>query len=282
MWILPLSLVLCSAGLHASWNLIVKGEDDKLFSGWLTVLTPSVLLSPLLLFTGLPSRDTWPILIGSAAIHTGYMLALTRAYVHGDLSVVYPVARGLAPFLVAIGAPLLLGERLSLIATLGIVLVGGGIAWLGISAKRSSASVSGLAWAVTTSVFIAAYSITDKVGVSRAHPVSYLILLMGVNAAFMAPIVLWQRSAHYLACAWGRGWRVSIAGGLLSVTAYLLVLVAMRLTQVSYIAALRENSVVLAALLGWRVLREPYGGRRILASAVVALGLFLLVLAMRG
>jgi len=281
-WLLPLTLVLCSAGLHAGWNLIVKGEDDKLFSGWLTVLTPSLLLSPVLLVTGFPPPEVWPILLGSAVIHTGYMIALTQAYVHGDLSVVYPVARGLAPILVAVGAPLFLGERLSPTAILGIVLVGGGIAWLGVSARRSSASFAGLAWAVATAVFIASYSIMDKVGVSRTNPVSYIIVLMVANSMFMTPVVLWRRDAHHMAILWGRRWRVAVLGGLLSITAYLLVLIAMRLTQVSYIAALRESSVVLAALLGWRVLREPYGGRRIMASALVALGLVLLVLAMRG
>jgi drug/metabolite transporter (DMT)-like permease len=282
MWLLPLILVLCSAGLHAGWNLIVKGEDDKLLSGWLTVLTPSLLLSPALIFAGLPPAAAWPIILGSAGIHTGYMIALTKAYAHGDLSVVYPVARGLAPVFVAVGAPLLLGERLSLRAILGILLVGGGIAWLGLSARCASASLSGLAWAVTTSVFIASYSIVDKVGVSRTNAVSYIIILMGANAVFMAPVVLWRRSAHHLKTVWKRRWRVSVAGGLLSVAAYLLVLFAMSLTQVSYVAALRESSVVLATLLGWRVLREPYGGGRLLASAVVALGLTLLVLAMRG
>ena len=281
-WLLPLILVLCSAGLHASWNLIVKGEDDKLFSGWLTVLTPSLLLSPVLLATGFPSAESWPFLLGSAFIQAGYMITLTRAYIHGDLSVVYPVARGLAPILVAVGAPLLLGERLSSTAILGIVLVGGGVAWLGVSARQSSTSHAGLAWAVATAVFIASYSIVDKVGVSRTNPVSYIIVLMGATAAFMAPVLLWHRDPHRLVAVWRRRWKSAILGGLFSITAYLLVLIAMRMTQVSYIAALRESSVVLAALLGWRVLREPYGGRRILASAIVALGLVLLVLAMRG
>ncbi len=282
MWVLPLALVLCSAGLHAGWNLIVKSEDDKLLSGWFTVLTPSLLLSPTLAFTGLPAPAAWPIILVSALIHTGYMVALTQGYAHGDLSVVYPVARGLAPLLVAVGAPLLLGEQLSPTAVLGIVFVGGGIAWLGILARRASAGFSGLFWAVATSVFIASYSIVDKVGVSRTNPVSYIVLLMGANAVFMTPIVLWRRGRRSLAAVWRRRWRISVAGGLLSIVAYLLVLTAMRMTQVSYIAALRESSVVLAALFGWRFLREPHGGRRMLASAAVALGLVLLVLAMRG
>lgn len=282
MWLLPLTLVLLSAGLHASWNLIVKSEDDKLFSGWLTVATPAVLLSPTLIFTGVPPRDAWSILAASGVIHTCYMLALTRAYTHGDLSVVYPVARGLAPLFVALGAPWILGERLSVPAIFGIVLVGSGIAWLGLSARRAATSVPALAWAIVTAVFICAYSIVDKVGVTRTNPLAYIVVLMGANAVSMSPFVLWRRDRTHLADLWRRRWGISVVGGLLSVTAYLLVLMAMRLTQVSYIAALRETSVVLAALLGWRILGEDSGARRILASAVVAFGLFLLVLAMKG
>ncbi len=282
MWVLPLTLVLLSAGLHAGWNLIVKSEDDKLFSGWLTVMTPAVALSPVLLFTGLPSPDAWPILAGSGVIHTFYMLALIQAYTHGDLSVVYPIARGLAPLLVAVGAPLALGERLSVLAIFGIILVGGGITWLGLSARRRHASLAALGWAIATAVCICSYSIVDKVGVTRTNPLTYIIVLMGFNGVCMTPFVLWRRDRARLADLWRRRWGISVAGGLLSVAAYLLVLMAMRLTQVSYIAALRETSVVLAALLGWRVLGEGYGARRILASGVVVLGLFLLVLAMKA
>ncbi len=281
MWLIPLALVLLSAGLHASWNLIVKSEDDKLFSGWLTVMAPAVLLSPVLLFTGLPSRDAWPILIGSGAIHTCYMMALIRAYTHGDLSVVYPVARGLAPLLVAVGAPWILGERLSLPAIVGIVLVGGGIVWLGLSARRAATSRAALGWAMATAVCICSYSIVDKVGVSRANPLAYIVVLMGLNAACMSPFLLWRRDRRRVADARPRRWGMSVTGGLLSVAAYFLVLTAMRLTQVSYVAALRETSVILAALLGWRVLGEDYGAQRLLASAVVALGLLSLVLAMK-
>ena len=282
MWLLPLALVLCSAALHATWNLIVKGEDDKLCTGWLTSLTPAVLLSPVLFFTGLPSRDVWPILAASGCLQALYMIALTRAYSLGDLSVVYPVARGLAPLLVGLGAPLVLGERLSPLATIGIGLMGGGIAWLGFSSRRSRGGLLALAWATVTASCIASYSIVDKIGVSKAHPLAYIIALFWCMAAFMIPFVLWQRGFKRLGNLWRRRWPALVTAGLMSLGAYLLVLIAMRLTQVSYIAALREISVVLAALLGSRVLREPHGGRRVLASAAVALGLILLVLAMRG
>lgn len=282
MWLLPLILVLLSAGLHANWNLIVKRQEDKLFSGWLTSLVPSVLLSPLLLVTGLPSSDVWPILGASGLIHIAYMIALVRAYTHGDLSVVYPVARGTAPLIVAACAPIFLGERLTPLAMAGIASVGGGITWLGVSAGRSVGAFQGLVWALATAATIAAYSMLDKVGVSRTHPLAYVILLLGVNGIGMAPYVLWKRDRRHLWRVWRETWPAALTGGLLSLVAYLLVLTAMRLTQVSYVAALREISVVFAAILGARLLGEPYGGRRLMASIVVAGGLFLLVLAMRG
>lgn len=282
MWLLPLALVLCSAGLHASWNLIVKSEVDKLFSGWLTVLAPSLILSPALFVTGLPPREAWPFLLGSGALESLYVVALTRAYTYGDLSVVYPVARGLAPVFVAMAAPIALGERLSPLAMLAILLVGGGISWLGFSAGRSATRVAALLWAVTTAALIASYSIVDKAGVSRSHPLAYIITLFGLTAVIMTPYVLQQREFQQLRAIWRLRWRILVAGGLLSFGAYLLVLIAMRLTQVSYVAALRESSVIIATLLGWRVLKEGFGGRRLAASTLVALGLFLLVLAMRG
>jgi drug/metabolite transporter (DMT)-like permease len=282
MWVLPLILVLLSAGLHASWNLIVKRQSDKLFSGWLTSLVPSVLLAPALVFTGLPPSDVWPILGTSGLVHTAYMIALVQAYTHGDLSVVYPVARGTAPLLVALCAPVLLGERLTPLAILGVASVGGGIAWLGLSARRAAGTCRGLLWALATAGTIAAYSMLDKVGVSRTHPLAYVIVVLGLNGVGMTPYVLWQRDRRRLWALWRETWPSAVTGGLLSLVAYLLVLTAMRLTQVSYVAALRETSVVFAAALGARVLGEPYGGRRIVASVVVACGLFLLVLAMRG
>jgi drug/metabolite transporter (DMT)-like permease len=282
MWLLPVSLVLLSAALHASWNFIVKRQDDKLFSGWLTFLVPGVLLSPVLLFTGLPSPAAWTFLCASSLIHTLYMIGLVQAYHHGEFSVVYPVARGAAPLLVAVGAPVLLGERLSAVGGLGIVLVGGGIAWLGLSARRSPGTTRGVLWALATAGTIAAYSMTDKAGVARAHPVAYVIVLLGLSGCILTPYVLWKRDARHIGALWRQVWPSAVVGGVLSLLAYLLVLTAMRLTQVSYVAALRETSVVFAAALGARMLDEPYGGRRVAASAVVAGGLILLVLAMRG
>lgn len=282
MWLLSLSLVLLSAALHASWNLIVKSGDDKLVAAWLTVLAAPLVLWPLLCVTGLPSRDIWPILLGSGAIHAAYNLALVQAYEHGDLSIVYPVARGLAPLFVAMAAPMLLGERLPPVALAAVILVGGGIAWLGCAGHWAVRQLADLRWAVMTAVLIATYSMVDKVGVMSSNAATYAVVLFGCNAAVMTPYVLGTRGWKNVATAWhSRRWML-VASGLCSACAYLLVLAAMRLTQVSYIAALRESSVVFGAVLGWRALKEPFGRQRLLAASVVTVGLVLLAIAMRG
>jgi drug/metabolite transporter (DMT)-like permease len=282
MWLLSLALILASAGLHASWNLIVKGEDDKLVSAWLTVLVPPLVLWPLLFLTGLPSRQAWPILLGSGTIQAAYVASLARAYEHGDLSVVYPVARGLAPPLVALGAPVILGEYLSPFAMTAVALVGGGIGWLGLAARGCATRIPALGWATLTAALIATYSIVDKVGVMRSNPLAYIILLWVWIAVIMTPYVLLFRRPWQIQEIWQQRRGILLTSGLLSIGAYLFVLIAMRLTQVSYVATLRESSVIFGAVLGWRVLGEPFGGQRVSASDVVTLGLILLALAMRG
>jgi len=282
VWALSLAIVLVAACLHASWNLIVKRDDDKLISAWIIVLTPAVILSPLLVWTGLPPRAAWPMLLASGIIHTFYNSWLARAYEHGDLSVVYPIARGLAPLLVALAAPFVLGERLTPLAVAAIVLVGGGICALGLTAHRSRSRLSSLAWAAATAATTAGYSLVDKMGVMRANALSYVVVLFALNALLMGPLVFRERGWGQVAAVWRLRRGRLVLGGLSSLGAYLLVLCAMQLTQVSYIAALRESSVVIGALLGWRVLGEPFGLPRILAAMVVAAGLALLVLAMRG
>jgi len=163
-----------------------------------------------------------------------------------------------------------------------VLLVGGGVSWLGLAARRAAAGGPALRWAGATAALIATYSIVDKLGVMRSNAVAYAIILFGCNAAIMTPYVVARRGPRRIRAAWrGRAGRLA-ASGLFSVGAYLLVLVAMRFTHVSYIAPLRESSVVFAAGLGWWVLGEPFGGRRLAASAMVAVGLILLALAMRA
>jgi drug/metabolite transporter (DMT)-like permease len=277
---LPSVLILCSAVLHVSWNLLIKRGGDKLVSAWMLDLVPPVLLWPLLFFTGVPDRQGWAVALLSGGIHAAATVALVEAYERADLSVAYPVARGLAPVLVAAGAGLALGERLSPQAVLGVLAVGIGVAWLGASARSVGRSVVGLAWAATMAALIAAYSIVDKIGVTRTHPLAYALIFMACDTVLLAPYVLLRRGPGRIAAVVRREGLPIFASAIISFVGYLLVLVALRLTQVSYVAALREVSVVLAAIVGWRVLGEPAGAQRIAAAVLAAGGLIMLSLAL--
>lgn len=130
---LAISLVFLSAGLHASWNLLLKTGEDKLVFAWLTVATGPIILWPVLCIVGVPPSTSWPFLLASAVVHVAYWVTLARAYEDGHLSVVYPVARGIAPIFVTFGAMLMLHEKLTLFAICAIVLIGSGVVAIGLS-----------------------------------------------------------------------------------------------------------------------------------------------------
>lgn len=278
--LLPSVLILLSAVLHVSWNLLIKRGGDKLVSAWTLDLVPAALLWPLLFFTGFPDRRAWGVAAVSAIFHAASSVALAEAYERADLSVVYPVARGLAPVLVAVGAGIALGERLSPQAVLGVLAVGIGVAWLGVSARSVGQGFAGLAWAATMAALIAAYSIVDKIGVTRTPPLAYAIIFMACDTALLTPYVMLRRGRKRIADVVRREGLLIAASAAISLAGYVLVLSAMRLTQVSYVAALREVSVVLAAIVGWRVLGEPVGAQRIAAALLAAGGLITLSLAL--
>jgi drug/metabolite transporter (DMT)-like permease len=275
---LPTVLILLSAALHVSWNLLVKRGGDKLVTIWTLDLVPPILLWPLLFVVGVPGPEAWSVIVVSAVVHAASTVALVEAYERADLSVAYPVARGLAPVLVAVGAALVLGERLSLAATAGVLAVSLGVVWLGLSARRVGESLAGLAWAAAMAALIATYSIVDKIGVTRAHPVSYAIVFMALDSVMLTPYVLWRRGRHRVQAVLWEERRTIAASSLLGLIGYLLILVALRLTEVSYVATLREISVVLAAIVGWRVLKEPVGAERVAAATLAAAGLITLSL----
>ena len=278
--LLPTVLILLSAVLHVGWNLLIKRGGDRLVSAWMLDLVPPLLLWPLLFVMGVPDRRAWAVALLSGAFHAASTVALVEAYERADLSVAYPVARGLAPVLVAVGAGITLGEQLSAQAVLGVLAVGTGVAWLGLSARGVGQGLGGLGWAATMAMLIAAYSIVDKIGVTRTHPVPYAIIFMTCDTAFLAPYVLLRRGPRRVGEALRREGLAIFATAIISLVGYLLVLVALRLTQVSYVAALREVSVVLAAIVGWRVLGEPVGVQRVTAAVLAAAGLLTLSLAL--
>ena len=280
---LALALVLASAGLHAGWNLFVKRDSDPVIAGWRTVVAGALVSAPALLLTGPPPVQVWTLIALSSAIHTLYGLSLATAYRHGDLSVVYPIARGLAPLLTTAGAAILLGELLPLASWLLIALISAGLAAIGLSAARGSvAGAAALPWSGLTAITIASYTVLDKHAVQDVNPLAYGIALFIGNSVLYTLLLAWRRGPRALITAWNGRALDGIAGGLMSVGAYALVLAAFQLGAAGYVAALRESSILISLALGRYRLGDDVKILRGAASVAVTAGLVLLgVLAVR-
>lgn len=282
-----LGLVLLAAVAHATWNLLARRAEEKLAFLWCGTAVSTVLLLPIgawLLLHESISPIGWLVVTLSAGLEALYYWTLAQAYRYGDLSLVYPIARGTAPILVPLLAVLFLGETLSglALAGIGLVVVGTGLIHtrqlgrLSLGAIVAVLGQLGTRYALLTGLVIAAYSALDKYGVSLVTPVLYGYLLFAGLTIVLAPFMVRQRAA--LAMEWKLRRGSIVVVGLLAPASYLLVLLALTLAPVSYVAAAREVSVVLAAVLGAVVLHEGYGRQRLLGSTAIAGGLMLLVL----
>lgn len=282
---LALGLLLTAAATHTSWNLLVKQAGDKQIFTWWALLVGAIAFLPLLLFGPLPPAGVWPVVFISALVETIYLLLLTFAYQHGDFSLVYPIARGLAPGLLAVWAVLFLSEPLHAggvvglaLLLLGLVVVGSGAWWV----QRKSAAVSGTAigLALSVALCISVYSAIDGAAVNEMHAaaVQYTVLVLALTAVFFTPLALLLRGRAVLQPVRGQ-WIQVIIGGLLSVLTYILVLIAFSMARVSYGGAIREISIVFAAFIGWRWLGEGFGLPRIIGAMLMFAGIVVIAVA---
>jgi drug/metabolite transporter (DMT)-like permease len=242
------------------------------------------LFVPALFFTGLPDRSVWLLLLTSVVVEIAYYLTLATAYSQSDFSLVYPLARGAAPALIAVWAALFLGEELTPGGILGLAVIVAGLLVLGLtgllsarSAKETDRSVrwKGVLLAALVAVLISIYSTIDAAAVRMTGTLPYTILVFLLAPVLTAPLVV-ARYRGRLGQVWRRGAGRILAIGLLTVSAYLLVLFAYRIAPLGYSGAIREISVVLAALAGWRFLGERMGGLRLLGAGIVFAGILLI------
>jgi drug/metabolite transporter (DMT)-like permease len=280
-----LVLVVCAAVLHATWNALAKRAEHQLAFLWSSVSLATLFLLPLGLWRlpGEPSPMAgWPFVAASVGIHALYFWALGRSYRYGDFSRVYPMARGLGVALVPLIALPVFGEQLSWLGSLGVGLVVLGIVGLSRSpsARRGPPGGgigAGTVWAVVTGLTIASYSLVDKAGVARLHPMPY-IALMGLGlSVILSPVVLADRQA--LAHEWRRRWRTILVASAMNLTSYLLVLFAFRLSKVGYVVASRELSILFSAFIGSLWLGEGRLGPRLAGASVVLAGVVCVALA---
>lgn len=269
-----LLLVLLSALMHAGWNYLVKASPDALLDTVGLALGGSLLAACLVPWIPLPARESWPWLGVTVIVHVAYFYVLIETYRHADLSVAYPLMRGTAPVVVALAAPLF-GEPVSLALMAGVMLVGIGImlpAWIGF--RAGAVLRAGIGFAFANSLIIALYTVIDGIGVRLSgSAMSYVLWLFLLDAWGIFAIAWLRRGGgapifQHLR----RRWKFAAAGSLLTTGSYGIVLWAMTAAPIPAIAALREFSVVFAALLGSLFLKERMGGWRIAGASMVASG----------
>jgi len=280
-----LGLVICAAVLHAAWNALAKRGREPLAFLWLASMVATPVFFPFaareLAISGLPMRAV-PFVIGTVLLHAVYFYALGRAYASGAYSVVYPIARGLGVALVPIVAWMWLDERLSPLGVAGIVLVILGVLVLHrVGGRPVSVSPGALGsaslWAVVTGLTIASYSVLDKVGVTRLHPVPYIFLMEAGCVVAFTPFML--RRLGTARAEWATNRWTIIVTGVMSAGGYTLVLFAFQLSKAGYVVASRELSIVLSALIGSLLLGEGRLPPRLGAATIVLAGVACVALA---
>ena len=273
--------VLLGALLHAAWNALVKSGGDKQLDLALVHLLGALAALPLLWWVGLPPVAAWPFIGVSLLIHVAYYVTLNGAYQHGDLGSTYPIMRGSAPLLVALGSSLVLGERLSAVAWLGIAAITVGVLMVGLSRPAQTLHHRrAIGFALANAAVIAAYTLVDGSGVritaDAGHAtVSYVLLLVVLDGLPYPALVFAQRGAAArpaMRAYARRRWPLATLGGLASMGSYGIALWAMTRAPVAAVSALRETSVLFATALSVWVLKERFGLQRAGGAAVIVAG----------
>lgn len=268
--------VLFGALLHASWNAMVKSSADKAMDAAVIHLVGSVVAIPLVLVLGLPPPAAWPYLAASIVIHIGYYIALTGAYKHGDLGLTYPLMRGSAPLLVALSSSMVLGETLSPLAWAGVLGVSCGVLALGLS-RHAMESPRAVAFALSNAVIIALYTVVDGLGVRiSGNALQYVATLFVLDGWPFGLIVLWRRGGSAFWTYTRRRAPLAAVGAAASLGSYGIALWAMTRAPVATVAALRETSVLFAALIGTWFLKEAFTVRRAIGTATILAGVMAL------
>ncbi len=275
---LVFALVLAAAAMHAGWNALVKARLEPLVAMALLVACCGAVGLPLLAAFGPPPAVAFPYIAGSLGLHLLYYLALAAAYRRGDMSQVYPIARGGAPLFTALATVLLLRQPISHHALVGVLVLGGGVILMALHRRRGPArpDVAALGFALLTGAIIAGYTVVDGMGARRAGDAGAYAALLFVLDAFPLPLlVLWWRGAaafrparFYL--------RQSAIGGAMSLGAYWIAIWAMTVAPIPIVAALRETSVLFSAAIAIIVLRERFVPIRGAAAVVILAGILMI------
>ena len=271
--------LLGSAAVHAFWNLLLKTTHHRRPVVWWALIVTNLCCAVILIARPHSIAPVWPLLLVSAVLEASYYLILTAAYQVGDFSLVYPVARGTAPGLLALWAILVLSERPSAFGVLGILLIATGIGVVGWSGRIGRPSKA-LALSLLLALVISVYSIIDGVAVRRVDPVDYTAAMFFMVTLLLTPVLMGQEGWDGIRGALRLEPVRIVTIGILQLAGYLIVLWVYARAPVSYGGAIRESSILVGALFGWRFLGEPFGMRRVGGALVIVAGV--LLIALRG
>ncbi len=251
----------------------MKLSDDRFLALWGLFVAGGACSAAVLVVTGLPAAAAWPWLLGSGLVHVVYVLSLARAYDVADFSLAYPVARGGGALVAAVLGASVLHDGLSLLAWTGIAIVGAGLTVI----VRPGTRGVPIGWAIVVACCIGVYTTIDAAGAREIDGAAYLVSTYIASAVTVTVWGIGSGRANQLRLTLRSAWPTYLWCGAASAAAYGLVLAAVRLAPLGYVAVLREASVLLAAIVGITALREPSGARRVGAAAVVTGGLVVLV-----
>ncbi len=266
-------LVLLGAGLHATWNGLVKGGKDK-YLDTVGVLLGAALLTLLCLpFLPLPARASWPYLAVSTVIHQAYFVLIVLSYRKGDMSLVYPVTRGTAPALTALCSEIVLHERLSFAGWAGVLLVSSGVLVLAFDHRRSEGfPLTPVLLALANAAVIALYTLSDGQGARLSgNALSYTGWGFLTCALLFVPVALLIRKQEAVAHL-KTEWRTGLLGGGCSLAAYALALWAMTRAPIASVAALRETAILFGVLIAAFTLKERVTAMRLVAALFIVAG----------
>ena len=283
---LALGIVVFAAFLHASWNYLAKKSRNKLAFIWWAILFSVILFFPMFIYywpSVTISATGWLCIAATGVLHAFYFWFMGRAYERGDLSLVYPLSRGSGPLFVPILAVVFINEQLSITGVLGIVLVIVGIFVIHLRAfsiesflepfraLRGGASL----WALCTGGTIAGYSLVDKVGVANVHPPVYIYLMFVISLLLLSPYIFVKERVD-LRKEWNINKMQILIVGFLDLFTYLMILFALQISKVSYVAAAREVSIVFSAFLGIMLLQEKHAPQKLTGAVLISLGVVLI------
>lgn len=271
-----IGLLLASALIHAGWNALVRSGKDRLWSISIISLVGGIAAIPFAMILGPPALPSWPYILLSSLLQIGYCLFLVRAYRDGELASVYPIARGSAPLMVTLGAALFAGELPDNLGLTGIFLVSFGIIFLALGNRNTRPDTMSILAALAAGLFIASYMVVDGLGVRLSENAIGYAAWQAVIAGFLIPlsyVAIRRRPPHRPS---GKDGAMVVVAGLLGTLGYCIAVWAMSLTTMGGVSAIRETSILFAALIGTLILGEKMTVPKLLGAVTITSGVLFL------